>query len=82
MPYRYVVDQMADEAIAPLKQRDQRRLRDYFRFLAEHPFTRGDDEVSDEDGRVSQVKGLDRFVVTYWADHASGKVNISAVEFI
>ena len=82
MPYRYVVDQVADEALGIMARRDQRRLRVYFWFLAKHPFTRGDDEVTDDDGRLNPVKGHDRFVVTYWADHASRQINISAVEFL
>ncbi len=82
MSYRYVVDQTADEAVATLPNRDQRMLRDYFRFPAEHPFARGDQEVTDADGRLNQVKGHGRYVVTYRADHAANKVNISAVELL
>jgi mRNA-degrading endonuclease RelE of RelBE toxin-antitoxin system len=82
MPYRYVVDQTADEAVATLPRRDQRILRDYFRFLAEHPFTPGDQAVADADGRLNQVKGHGRYVVTYRADHASRTVKIAALEFL
>ena len=72
----------ADEAIATLSRRGQKNVRNYFRFLAEHPFTRGDGEVADKDGRICQIKCHDRVVITYWADHASCKVNITAVEYL
>ena len=81
-PYRYVVDQTADEAVATMPRREQRMLRDYFRFIAEHPFTRGDEEAADADTRLNQVKAHGRYVVTYRADHATSKVNIAAVELL
>jgi mRNA-degrading endonuclease RelE of RelBE toxin-antitoxin system len=82
MAYRYAVDQAADEAMATLTRRDQVMLRDYFRFLAQHPFTRGDQETTDADGRVNQVKGHGGYVVTYRADHAVKRLNIVAVELL
>ena len=81
MPYRYVLDQTADEALAMLTRREQTTLRDYFRFLAEHPFTLGDEEVVDADGRINQVKGCGRFVITFRADHADKRMLIVAGEF-
>jgi hypothetical protein len=82
MPYRYVVDQAADEVIATLAGRDQRGLRVFFRFLSEHPFTRGDEEVGDNEGRLSQTKMHGRFVVTYRPDHAVQQLHIVAIEFL
>ena len=82
MPYRYVIDQVADETMALLPRREQRRLRDLFRRLAEHPFAESEQRVVDADGRVNDVITTGRFVVTYWVDHAVSQVRIAAVEFL
>lgn len=78
--YRYALDQAADEAMSAMPGRDLRVLRDFFRFLAEHPTCAGEQQVLDGDGRRCEVKSLDRFVITYRADHAIREVRIAAVE--
>ena len=50
MPYHDVLDQAVDDILATLSRRDGRGLRDFFRFLAEHPFTAGEQRVTDGDG--------------------------------
>ena len=79
--YRYLVDQVADETVENASERDQRVMRDFFRFLATHPFTEGDQQIVDASGRTNQVKSHDRFVITYSVDHAVCEVRSTAVEF-
>lgn len=80
LPYRYVVDEAADDAMGRLPPRDQQKLRDFFRRLGANPFLPGDSQVPDANGRLNEVKGHGRFVVTYWPDHAVSEVRIAAVE--
>jgi len=82
MQYRYLIDQAVDEMIENASRRDQRVLRDFFRFLGRQPSTVGDEQVPDASGRVNQVKWHDRFVITYWVDHLAHEVRIVAVEFL
>ncbi len=80
--YRYALDQAADEAMSMMPRRDLRVLRDFFRFLAEHPNSVGEQQVLDDDGRRCEVKSHDRFVITYRADHSAREVRIAAVELL
>ena len=55
---------------------DQERVLDFIESLADNPFRDGDETISDEHGRIVQVKMLGRFVLFYWADHASKEVRV------
>lgn len=80
MAFRYILDQAVDDVLATVPRRDATSLRDFFRFLAEHTSTEGEQRVIDGDGRSCEVKVHDRFVVTYRQDHAAREVRIVAVE--
>ena len=78
--YRYVLDQAVDDILAVLSRRDRNSLREFFRFLADHPFTVGEQHLMDREGRPCEAKAHDRFVVTYRPDHAVREVRIAAIE--
>lgn len=78
--YRYLVDQSADEFAETLSRRDRRVLRDFFRYLANHPSTTPDQQFVDATDRTTRVNRHDRFVVTYWIDDAAREVRILAIE--
>jgi hypothetical protein len=78
--YRYALDQAVDEFLVTSPRRDARQLRDFFRFLAQHPFTEGEQRTTDSDGRPCAAKLHDKFVITDRPDHAAKEVRILAVE--
>jgi formamidopyrimidine-DNA glycosylase len=80
MAYRYSLDQAVDDVLATVPRREATSLRDFFRFLAQHPATAGELRVTDRDGRPCDVRVHGRFVVTYRQDHAAREVRIVAVE--
>lgn len=82
MPYRYVVDQVADESVSGLPRHEQWMLREFFRHLANHPSIGSDQQVIDASRHRNDVTGVGRLVVTYWIDHAAREVRIGAVEFL
>jgi hypothetical protein len=78
--YRYAIEQAAADVMLGLPQRDRWRLRDYFVRLAGEPFADSPQRVPSEGGREYLVVATDRFVITYWVDHAVARVCIMAIE--
>jgi len=61
---------------------DAGRLETFFSQLAAAPFTRGDYQQTDAQGRRAEVVLHDDWLITFWPDHAAKIVHIVDVEAI
>lgn len=82
MPTRYAlaIDEAANDVLRALPYDENRALQDFLKGLASRPFQIGEQTVVDAAGRPNSVIGFDRFVITYWADHAVAQLRIVAIE--
>lgn len=53
---------------------------DFISSLADDPFRKGDFSEKDEVGRTVWVKIVDRYAVTFWADHAVEEVKATHIK--
>ena len=53
---------------------------DFISTLAEHPFQTADFSEKDQVGRTVWVKIIDRYAVTFWADHAVEEVKVTHIK--
>jgi hypothetical protein len=52
----------------------------FIRGLADDPNAQGDFSERDEAGRTVQVKLVDRYAVTFWADHPVCEVKVTHIK--
>ena len=81
--YGYALNRASCESLNALPRRSRDRLLDFFRHLAENPFTTGDYRETDERGlavEVALVHG--QFLVTWHTDHAVREVRIVGLEVV
>jgi mRNA-degrading endonuclease RelE of RelBE toxin-antitoxin system len=74
--YRYVLDDSVAESILSLSNRQRERFIQIFRTLADDPFQSGEQTFKDSLGRNIQKKKFDRWLISYWPDHAVKEVRI------
>jgi hypothetical protein len=56
------------------------RLERLFSKLGAQPFSRGDYQERDSSGRTLEVLLQERWLITYWADHATKQVHVIDLE--
>ncbi len=78
--YRFLLTAEVLGFVLTQRGTEQRRLGDLFYFLASQPFLPGDYQERDEDGRMMEVRQFQKFLVTYWSDHAVKEVRVVRVE--
>ena len=83
MSLGYVLNRASCEALNGLPKRSRNRLLDFFRRLAESPFTEGDYHETDERGFSVEVMLLDdRFLVRWHVDHAVKEIRVFELEIV
>ena len=80
--YRWIADQQAVEVILRLPAARRQQLLQQFDALAESPFQSGDVQVTEDSGRELQLKVIEPYIVTYWADHATKELRIVSIEIV
>ncbi|MDO8545651.1 MAG: hypothetical protein Q7S40_34850 [Opitutaceae bacterium] len=81
--YGYALNRASCEALNGLPRRSRERLLDFFRRLAESPFTEGDYHETDERGFAVEVMLVhDQFLVTWHVDHPVKEVRIVGLEIV
>ncbi|MDE3068596.1 MAG: hypothetical protein KGJ60_13760 [Verrucomicrobiota bacterium] len=78
--YRYVLDESVAESILTLSARQRKRFIQFFRTLADNPSLPGDQGFKDSLGRDIRKKKLDRWLISYWPDHAVKEMRIVGVQ--
>jgi hypothetical protein len=78
--YRPLYSDLAAEFILSLPKRRQRKLLDACNQLSKNPFFPSDYTVSDSDGRPIEHIAVEGFLISYWVDHAVGKVMVIEVD--
>lgn len=77
--------QRAYDVVAPIsrmtafhsaRKRERKQLLDFFDQLALNPFTESEWSVTDATGRPNFQSSVGRFLVTWWADHATKEIRI------
>lgn len=74
----YVHDSLVP--LAPKSGVERKRLMELIRLLGEQTFTCGDFVESDPDGRSREVKVVERYAVSWWADHAAGEIKVTNIQ--
>ena len=77
-PYAIYINEAA-LVFAPNSGKQREHLIDFIRSLAQQPNTHGDFSEKDEVNRTVQVKIIDRYAVTFWADHAVMEIKITHI---
>jgi hypothetical protein len=80
MTYRYSLDCEVAEDTLELSSRQRTRFIQIFRQLAEDPFQKGEQTFRDSAGREIQKKKFDRWLISFWADHAVKEVRIIGLQ--
>lgn len=78
--YKYVLDSsvVEDFVLLPVRQREQ--LIRIFRVLANDPFQKGEVNFRDFSGREIQKKFFEKWIVSFWSDHAVKEVRIIGLQ--
>jgi hypothetical protein len=80
MIYRYALDCEVAEDILELSSKQRSRFIQIFRQLADDPFQTGEQIFKDFAGRDIQKKKFDRWLISFWADHAGKEVRIVGLQ--
>ena len=78
--YRYVLDGDVAEALWELSARQRTGFIKAFRRLADDPYQKGEWVFKDLVGRAIQKKRFDRWLISYWPDHAVKEVRIVGIQ--
>jgi hypothetical protein len=78
--WKVAYDSEAVEFLLDRPSKERRRLIQFAESLKSNPTLAGDFVEEDDDARPLQMKLVDRFLVTYWADHAVKEVKIVRIE--
>ena len=73
---------LASDAVAFVvasSKSEQRKILDLADRLAEHPFNVGDYQSTDASGRMIETLLADRYLFTFWVDHAAKEVRITEI---
>ena len=76
MKYRLLVDYSVIEFLETLPRNDQRRLRNCFVAIQNHPFQSSDYTEPDSTGRPLAIHICGKYAVKFWEDHADGHIKI------
>lgn len=60
--------------------RERQLITSFLDHLATNPFQVGDYEETDDTGRPVQIKIINTFALTYWADHAANELKVIKIE--
>jgi hypothetical protein len=80
--YTLYLHEDAARRFAALALRDQRRLAPILDRLKTQPFLAGDYRESDAVGRHQEVLLVDRWLITFRADHAASEMSILRIESV
>jgi hypothetical protein len=78
-PYAVYINQAALDS-APHSGSQRKMVMRFIGSLADNPFTAGDFSEKDNVGRTVQIKLVERYAVTFWADHAVCEIKITHIK--
>jgi hypothetical protein len=78
--YTYSIQSSALVMFLASKTLERDELLKLFEFLAKNPATGGDATATGPSGRPLEMKQFGRWIITYWADHGSKDVRITALK--
>ena len=78
-PYKVYINQEA-LATTPRSGSQRRRVMNFVGSLALNPNNTGDFSEKDAVGRTVFVKIVDRFAITFWADHAVSEIKVTHIK--
>jgi len=61
------------------RRRERIRILRFLDELGSDPFQEGDFQEKDRDGRVVQIKIIEHYALTFWADHAAKEVRVTQI---
>jgi hypothetical protein len=78
-PYTIYINESALNS-APRSGLQREKVFNFIRSLADNPNTPGDFSEADDARRTVQVKIIDRYAVTFWADHAVSEIKVTHIK--